>query len=77
MYLFITFFQLLCKVAEIEKMEEIGREEVIRMFRNDAMVLDYLYRSGYKNVPKVYYSGYWCGTLFYVNALEFIEGFFL
>ena len=55
-------------------MDEDTREEIIEEMRNEAKILTYLKDRGYKYAPKLYYCGYWCGSLFFTIATQLIPG---
>lgn len=64
----------LIKVADVSKMERSKRHEIKSEMKNEAMILDYLYRMGYKYAPRLYYCGRYCSFIFYVIATKYIKG---
>lgn len=55
-------------------MDSRTKNSIIGEMKNDAMFLDLLKRNGYKNAPKLFYSGYYRGKLLYINIVELILG---
>ena len=62
------------KIADISQMDSTTKKAIINEMQNEAKILKYLNDSEYPYAPKILYSGYWCGTLFYLNATELIRG---
>ena len=62
------------KLAEISKMTREKRKVIKEEMRNEAKILHYLNTHDYKYAPKLFYCGYWCGSLFFAIATLLIPG---
>ena len=61
-------------MADLSKMDKYTREEIIEEMRNETKILTYLKDRGYKYELKLFYCGYWCGSLFFTIATQLIPG---
>lgn len=64
----------LIKIADVSKTKEPLRMQIKDEMKNEARILDYLNRSGYKYATRLHYCGYWWNKILFVVATEYIKG---